>query len=114
MLRPNGNDTYPATLPLTFRHETSYAIGNTRKVGPEVDVDLFAIHRGEELVLATAFHPTHGMPQSFPGAVRLRLTIQARGVEADSASIVIEVDWDGAWPTNRNLMPNHCKVSLVS
>jgi hypothetical protein len=51
-------------------------------------------------------------PDTFTGPfpLKLRLTLQARGVEADSDKYLLEVHWDGKWSDDKTQMSRHLVV----
>jgi hypothetical protein len=53
------------------------------------------------------------VPDTFTGPfpLKLRLTLQARGVEADSDTYRLEISWDGKWSDDQTQMSRHLVVT---
>jgi hypothetical protein len=53
------------------------------------------------------------VPEEFAQPFRLFLTLQARGVEAESNSLRLEISWDGKWSDAEAEMKRHLVVKPV-
>lgn len=99
-------------LPLNFQSEKRYEAGNHRKVGPVAYVDLLSLRDDGTMQIRTTFGSSH-LPKDFRGETHIRLTVQAKGTEADSAPLHIDVDWDGTWPEDHKAMSEHATIKVA-
>lgn len=99
-------------IPLTWRHEAKFEAGTSRDLGYGAEVDLFSIRSGVDLKICTSFD-SHGVGRPLKAPVHMRVTVQARGLEADSNVITVEIGWEGGWPEDRTLMPKHVRCVLI-
>ena len=53
------------------------------------------------------------VPETFTSSFRIAVTLQARGIEADSDRLRIEISWDGEWSDNRDEMMRHLVVKAT-
>lgn len=96
-----ADDFQPAwegALPLQWRY--SGAMGIAANIGPARDCDLCVIMSDSpsDHVLRLTLGYWGGIEDrhtTYRKAVKLRLTLQARGLEADSRSIQVMLEWDG-------------------
>jgi hypothetical protein len=51
-------------------------------------------------------------PDLFTKEFKIALTLQARGVEADSNRLRLEISWDGEWSDNPTEMKRHFRVDI--
>jgi hypothetical protein len=94
-------------VPIYWRHSDVY--GDTRDFGFPGDCDLCVIAEGAPLSLKPVV-ATSDIPVEFAPPVELKLSLQARGLEADSEILEVVLRWDGVWPTDRSQMSNHMVV----
>ena len=50
---------------------------------------------------------------TYSAPVKLRLTLQARGQEADSRRLTVQLSWDGTLPDDRSQMDRHMVVEVA-
>jgi len=65
------------------------------------------------LLLAPLFQP-FALPVRWETGCKLALTVQARGVEADSNKLRVEVAWNGEWSDDPRTMRRHLTVSATT
>ena len=53
------------------------------------------------------------VPSIFTQATRLRLTLRARGIEADSNQLRVQIAWDGQWSDDKAEMSRHLVVTVL-
>jgi hypothetical protein len=53
------------------------------------------------------------IPDTFTGNVKMIFTLQARGLEADSDVLRIQISWDGKWSDIRSEMRRHLVVKTL-
>ena len=74
------------------------------------EVDLFVV-TGQELRLIPSIVPNN-FPDVFQGHnTRLWITAVARGIDAMSNELRLQVDWDGQWEPGNDEMRRHLKVT---
>jgi hypothetical protein len=54
------------------------------------------------------------IPDTITGQVKMLFTLQARGSEADSNVLRIEISWDGKWSNTRTEMRRNLVVKMLS
>lgn len=89
----------------------------TKTVGAEGTCDLCSVHFAPELEAPEfTLHPLiwpFALPIRRSGKTHLRLTVQAKSVEADARPVQIKVDWDGTWSEDREEMARKLVVKEV-
>jgi hypothetical protein len=95
---------------LHWRHDTST---DPKTVGYVAQGDLCHILRSPPEVRLSPLTPGALAPERFTGEFRVRLTLQARGVEADSKPLRIEISWNGQWADDIDGMKRRLVVKPV-
>lgn len=100
----SGNpSTWRGEVPLNWRFPNH--MPPAIDIGFPRDCDLCSASEDGKLRLKQAIE--WGLPGDFAicsPPVHLTLTLQARGLEADSRPLRIEIEWDGTWPADRALV----------
>jgi hypothetical protein len=92
---------------LGWRHEAN---PQPKQVGYSAEVDLcHVLKQPLQLLLSPIIRGQ--APVGFDQPIRMRLTLQASGVEADSNVLRINVSWDGKWSDNKDEMKRHLVVT---
>jgi hypothetical protein len=81
-----------------------------RTVGPEAIAVIFYVTDPPSQFTFTPLVKVSHFPPSFTRAVTLRLTVQARAIEGDSAAVRLRIEWDGGWSPNSSQMTNHLAI----
>ena len=104
-------------IPLVWQHES--ALGTLRTLGPAQLADLFHVLKDQNaqgtkaLVLTPIFGP-YGVELARTVACELRVTVQAESDEADSAPLVVTINWDGQWEDGAMEMENHLRLEQAT
>jgi hypothetical protein len=112
-----GPDGQPQTiftgaLPLPWQYQPLYP--NARTIGHKTvaDVDLFFVSP-ELLHLTTVFDPPN-FPANMQGSEQhFWVTMIARGLNGESESLRLKIDWDGRWEHGDQEMGRHLTISAV-
>jgi hypothetical protein len=92
--------------PLGWRHESN---PQPKKVGYSSECDLCHILKEPLEVRLTPIVPGQ-VPDVYGEPIRIALTLQARGIEAESKPLRIEISWDGKWADNKDDLKRHFVV----
>jgi hypothetical protein len=110
-----GPDGQPQTifkgaLPLPWQYQALYP--NARTIGHKTvaDVDLFFVSP-ELLQLTTVFDPPNFAAKMQGSEQHFWVTVIARGLNGESASLRLKIDWDGRWEHGDHEMGSHLKIS---
>jgi hypothetical protein len=86
--------TWASPIPVQWEHpETS---GLERTVGEPWNCDLCTVIKGKWVSLHPVVVPIALVPL-YRDACHIRVTLQVRSVETESAPLVVTIDWDGGW-----------------
>jgi hypothetical protein len=92
-------------VPMVWTHYE----GSERTIGAPADADLCHVMRGERAVhLATRINP-FSMPNALAAGTHV-VVFLARGQEADSARLCVELTWDGLFDEDEAKMAQHLRV----
>lgn len=112
-----GPDGQPQTistdaLPLPWQHQALYP--NTRTIGHTTvaDVDLFFVS-SEFLQLTPVFEPPNFAATMSGGEQHFWITMIARGLNGESGSLRLKIDWDGRWEHGDHEMGRHLTISIA-
>jgi len=118
---PNAADQYvtqyTGAIPLQVKHE-GFA-RPSRIIGPPVETDLCSITRelqpggGPVFQLHTVVQPTNVLIRADHHTFKMRVTLQARSIEADSNLLRVELTWNGQWAEDTNQMANNFVVTVL-
>ena len=92
--------------PLTWRHNRDAL---PKKIGPSAECDLCHL-LNTPIALRLSPIIQGQMPAQFDEATKIRLTLQAKGVEMDSNTRQIEIIWDGKWTDDKEQINHHLVV----
>ena len=101
--------TWVGQAALTWQHEAN---PQPKKIGHTAQTDLCHILK-EPLSLRLSPIVFGQVPSLYTQATRLRLTLQARGVEADSNQLQVQIAWDGQWSDDKAEMSRHLVVTVL-
>jgi hypothetical protein len=87
--------------PLTWRHEPSQA---PKSVGYDAECDLCYVLKEPRGLRLSPMNRGQVEDTFRPGAIRIALTVQARGIEADSPPLRLELSWNGQWSDDASQM----------
>lgn len=97
-------------IPMRWRHQEVFP--PTRPIGPSADSDLCSVVKGKWLELLPLVAP-------FNLEIKRRekclvvLSLQARGNEADSPILRVQISWDGGWEDGAQEMKRHLVVKVL-
>lgn len=94
---------------LGWRHEAN---PQPKKIGYSAEIDLCHILKNPLQVRLSPIIPGQ-VPDCYTEKFRIAITLQARGLEADSNVSRIEISWDGKWADNKDEMNRHLVVKAV-
>ena len=83
-----------------------------RDIGHPVNIDLFSIVEDYSLRIHPVTKP-RGLECEWRRGAHLLVTIQARGIEAESKPVRIQIDWDGQWDDSDAQMRRHVVVQAL-
>jgi hypothetical protein len=93
---------------LGWRHEPSQ---QPKHIGYPAECDLCHVLKDPREVRLSPL--TKGqVPDLFTGPFKIAVTLQARGIEADSDRLRLEISWDGEWSDDRTEMKRHFTVDI--
>jgi hypothetical protein len=92
--------------PLTWQHEQN---PQPKKIGYGAQCDLCHILKDPLQLRLSPIIPGQ-IPAEYTAACRIALTLQARGIEADSGRLRIEISWNGQWSDDKAGMLRHLVV----
>lgn len=98
-------------IPLGWRHQEVLP-SVLRTIGPEAWVDLCSVVKDKFLQIHPLIKPNNletvrRVPTSFI------VTVQARGNEADSEPLRLQISWDGNWHDGAQEMQRHLAVKVI-
>jgi len=95
---------WSGALPLLWQDRITNS--GPRTIGPNATADLCSVFREKwlELGCSTSHREYEQLRWRRGSDVHLILTIQARGDEADSVPLRIQIDWDSGWDDEREKM----------
>ena len=92
---------------VSWRHEPS---PEPKSIGRRAEGDLCHVLKEPRMMRLSPL-VTGQVPEVFTGPLRLRLTLQARGIESDSNTLRVTVSWNGQWSDDREEMRRHFVVA---
>jgi hypothetical protein len=95
--------------PLGWRHEPD---PKPKTLGYSAECDLCHILK-DPLEVRLSPIIKGQVPERFPEPFKFAFTLRARGVEAESNPLRLEISWDGKWSDNRDDMKRHLVVKEV-
>jgi hypothetical protein len=106
------NEVWSGEIALKWRHMPPEVGGRT--VGHSIESDLISVFQIGTLMGHPVLMP-HPLAKYLhrDGKCRMKLILQARGLEADSNVLAVEVAWDGAWEDGTQEMARHMVVKEV-
>jgi len=100
---------WSGAVPLKWRQQET--ITGPRSIGPTAHADLCSIVKNKWVQLHPLYVPFN-LNLIYRNAIRIRLTVQARSLEADSAPVQVELSWDGQWHDGATEMASHLKINI--
>jgi hypothetical protein len=94
-------------VPLRWKYQEFNPVSRT--IGPQGDCDLCNVVKEKWLELQTLIQP-FGLQTRHREACRLAVTLQARGHQADSNELRIQIHWDGEWGADTAAMRRHLVI----
>jgi hypothetical protein len=112
-----GPDGEPQTvfvgaLPLLWQHQQLYN-SRTRTIGRTTitEVDLLAVF--EDRLQFTLMVTPLNFPSTAVGETHFWVTVAARGLNGESRSLRLRVDWDGGWAAGTDEMARHLIIAIA-
>jgi len=96
-------------LPIACRHQEINPL--VHKVGTAIDFDLCSVVREKWIQLHPLVRPLSN-DMTWRRECHLELLIQACGVETDSSTYRVKIDWDYQWADGADEMKRHLSVSV--
>jgi hypothetical protein len=105
-------EVWSGEIPLKWRHMPPEVGGRT--VGHSIESDLVSIFEVGRLMVHPVLMP-HPLAKYLhrDGKCRMKLVLQARGLEADSNTLAVEIAWDGVWHNETQEIARHMVVREV-
>jgi hypothetical protein len=97
-------------VPLRFRHFE--VMPAQRTIGSEADADLCMIVR-DRFELLLLVQPNNLDSRRY-GTMRMRVVLQARGIEADSNQLTLDIAWNGKWHDGAIEMGSNLTIKEVT
>src|SRR5208282_1172182 len=95
--------------PLTWRHEANQ---QPKKIGYTSECDLCHILQNPRQVRLSPIFKGQ-LRECYTENFQIAVTLQARGLEAESNSLRIEISWDGNWSADKEELSRHLVVKEV-
>lgn len=102
---------YRGPIPLEWQHSETFP--RARTIGSSAVADFVAVSEDRTLQLRTTTFP-NVYAMAYSGHAKLRITVAARGLEADSQPVPFIVAWDGQWDRGRAEMKKHLTIRIDS
>lgn len=83
-----------------------------KSIGHHFDCDLCHVLKNPLQVKLSPIVPGE-IPDVYTGPFRIAVTLRARGVEADSNVLRVDIAWDGKWSDDKGQMKLHLVVKAV-
>ncbi len=93
-----------------MRWEHQELVAPERTVGRPGYVDLCYLTEGNGSVFLAPQYASLNFPGHIPRNTPTILWFEARGDEADSPALLVEIEWDGKWSDDDAEMATHLKV----
>ncbi len=97
-------------VPMRWRHQEVFP--PARPIGPAADCDLCSVVKGKWLELLPLITPFN-LDVKRGDKCLVVLSLQARGNEADSSILRVQVSWDGKWDDGAQEMKQHLIVKVL-
>jgi len=113
-LEPTGNRrvTFTGAVPLAWQHQALYS--HARNVGYSTVASVDLLYLSAEFIhLTPIVEPAPiSLGDTMRGPQHFWITVVARGLNAASAPVRLEVQWDGEWHTADADLSKHFSISL--
>ena len=83
-----------------------------RSIGPSARCDLCRVVKGDALELLPVVRP-NSLKVKWRGQCQIALSLQARGSEADSPILRVQITWNGEWEDGADEM-NGLRVEVLA
>ena len=98
---------------MLWRHPQLYpAIGRSIGFNTRADADLLFVTEHCELHLSIS--TPNNLQVIFKGETHIWLSAVARGIDGESPSLRLRIDWDGKWERGEAEMTRHLKIEVAS
>jgi hypothetical protein len=102
-------------MPLRWRHQRDLL---PKKIGPPAECDICCVIKvgpieAKPVVVFQTHFETEGLQTTFSGPFRMRMTLQGKGIEADTTPRRVEISWDGQWADETKQMAHHFVIKEV-
>jgi hypothetical protein len=110
-----GPDGRPAThlsggaLPLMWRNQPLHQISRAIGHATVADADLLFVR--EDFLQLTLMLVPNNLAANMRGDTHFWVTLVARGLEGESRSVRLQIDWDGKWDRGDTEMSRHVRIS---
>ena len=94
-------------MPLRWQHQEVHS--PRRSIGPTGCIDLCSVIKGKWVELHP-FVELFALERIYRDVCDLVVTVQARGLEADSAPLRLRIAWNGQWSDDEATMKSHMVV----
>ena len=84
-----------------------------RPVGFETDATADLLYVREDGLRFVPVVVPHNFQAKYIGKTRLRVTAVARGLDCESNTVRLNIDWDGTWVSDDGAMQDHFKIDTV-
>lgn len=110
---PDGEfrSTWVGEVPLRWRNQETVPL--LRTIGPSADCDLCGVVKDKWLELLTLIAPFNLDVKRREGS-SIVLSVQARGNEADSKILRVQISWDGKWEDGALEMKSHLTIKVLT
>jgi hypothetical protein len=102
--------TWVGEIPMRWAHQEVNPL--VRDIGHPFDCDLCSVVKEKWVELHPLVVP-HALTARRREACSLIVTLQARGLEADSNLARVKIAWDGRWADGAEEMTRHMSVTTV-
>ncbi len=102
--------TWSGEVPMRWRLQEVFPPART--IGPAADCDLCSVVKGKWLELLPLVAP-YNMDVKRRQKSLVVLSLQARGNEADSPILRVQISWDGGWEDGAQEMKRHLVVKVL-
>jgi hypothetical protein len=81
-----------------------------REIGTKTDAIADLLFVREDKLEFVVVHAPFNFQRNYSGKTLLRVTAVARGIDCESNTIRLEIEWDGLWERDPEAMKNHFKI----
>lgn len=111
---PDASGTFQqiweGSAPLGWRHEPD---PSPKTIGYSAECDLCHVLKDPPMVRLSPVNKGQ-VPDTMTGAFRIAVTLQAKGIEAESDTVRFEISWNGQWSDDKDVMKNNFVVKRTT